>query len=114
MRAPNVLVLSRTGEVFGICCDRAREVSVTSQNDIHQGSQEDKVYHVISDVLAEGSSFVVDKCRRVTGKGRQADVQHVLVLGREGKGCGGEWRLLMLSNVVKFTLCKEETAGAFT
>lgn len=50
MRAPNVLVLSRKGELFGICSDRAREISLTSQNEVHQGNQEDKIYHVVSDV----------------------------------------------------------------
>lgn len=76
------------------------------------GSQEDETYHVISDVQAEGSSFVVDERCRVGGEGGHADVQHVVDLGRQRKGCGGEWRLLMLSDVVKFTLNEEETAEA--
>lgn len=42
MRAPNVLVLSRKGDLFGICCDRAREISLTSHNEMHQGNQKDK------------------------------------------------------------------------
>lgn len=71
---------------------------------------EDKAHHVIGDVKAQGSSFVVDKGCRVGGKGGQADVQHVVDLRRHGKGCGGEWRLLMLPDVVKFALINKETA----
>lgn len=69
-----------------------------------RGNQEDEAHHVICDVQAEGPSFVVDEASRVGGEGRHADVQHAVNLGRQGKGCGGERRLLMLPNVVKFTL----------
>lgn len=74
------------------------------------GSQEDAAHHVIGNVQAEGSRFVVDEGCRVGGECRHADVQHVVDLRWQVKGCGAEWRLLMLPNVVKFTLNDKDTA----
>ena len=73
-------------------------------------NQEDSANHVISDVQAEGSSCVVDEGRIFDGEGGNTDVQHVVDLGRQGKGCGGKRRLLMLPDVVEFTLKDKETA----
>jgi len=73
-------------------------------------NQEDSANHVISDVQAEGSSCVVDEGRRFDGEGGNTDVQHVVDLGRQGKSCGGKRRLLMLPDVVEFTLKDKETA----
>ena len=70
----------------------------------------DSAHHVVSDVQAEGSSCVVDEGCRVDGEGRHADVQHVVDLGRQGKGYRGERRLLMLPDVVKLTLNDGETS----
>lgn len=61
-------------------------------------------HHVVCDVQAEDSSFVVHETCRVGGEGGQGHVHHVVVLGRQGKGCGGERRLLVLPNVVELTL----------
>lgn len=106
MKVPNVLVLSRMGELCGICCDRGRQVvdqcNVVKVNSLR--NQEDTAHHVISDVQAEGSSSVVDKGCRVGSEGRHANIQHIVDLGWQGKGCGGKWRLLMLPDIVKFTL----------
>lgn len=84
---PNVLVLSRIGELFGICHDKVR--MVRDQFDvlkIRYETQEAAVYHVISDGQAEDSSVVVDEGCRVDSKGRHADIQHVVVLGWQVKG----------------------------
>lgn len=110
MKAPNVLVLSRMGEPCGICGDRARKVLDQCDGRKSRLILEVEAHHVVGDVQAEGSGFVVDEGCRVGSEGGQAHVQHVVVLGWQGKGCGGERRLLMLPNVVKFTLSDKETA----
>lgn len=106
MKVPNVAVVSRMGECLGICWCRPRKVSGMSCR--WEWAPEDETYHVIRDVHAEGSSFVVHKSCRVGGESRQGHVQHVVVLGRQRKGWSRERRLLMLPNVVKLALDKEK------
>lgn len=109
IKFPNVLVVSRRGEIFGICYgDRKGQYDVLLVDS--SKCWENGAYHVISDVHAHGSSFVVHKRCRVGSEGRQADIQHAVIFGRQGKGWGREWRLHVLSNVVKFTLNEEEPA----
>ena len=71
-----------------------------------------ETYHVVGDVEAKGSSSVVNKCCRVGGESRHTNVHHVAVLKWQGEGRGEEWRFLMLSNVVKFSLNEEEITSA--
>lgn len=107
IKAPKVLVLSRKGELCGICNDRVRKVGGGCVQKRRCGRESGgKLYHVVSDGQAEDSSFVVDEGCGVGSKGGHADVQHVVGLGRQVKGCGGERGLLMLPDVVKFTLNK--------
>lgn len=106
MKVPNVVVVSRMGERLGICWCGPRKVSGMSCR--WEWGLEDETYHVISDVHAEGSSFVVHKSCRVGGESRQGHVQHVVVLGRQRKGWSRERRLLMLPDVVKLALNKEK------
>lgn len=76
MKTPNVVVLSRMGELRGICSDRVKKVVVqcgimkvdTLRN------EEDEAHHVICDVEAEDSSSVVDERCRVGGEGRHTHV----------------------------------------
>lgn len=72
------------------------------------GGLEGETYHVIGDVHAKSSGFVVHKRCRVDGEGGHADVQHVAVLRRQRKGWSRERRFLMLPNVVKLALSKKE------
>lgn len=67
---------------------------------------EDETYHVIGDVHAESSSFVVHKSSRVDSESRYADVQHVAVLRWQRKGWSRERRFLMLPDVVELALSK--------
>lgn len=94
------------GELLGICWYRPRKVSVKPCG--LDWRPEDETYHVISDVHAENSSFVVHKCCRVGGESRHGDVQHVVVLGWQRKGWSRERRFLMLPDVVKLALSEEE------
>lgn len=105
MKVPNVVVVSRIGDLRGICWYEPRKVSV-KRVDWHGGRLVDETYHVISDVRAQGSRLVVHKCCRVGGESRQADVQHVVVLRWQRKGRSRERRFLMLPDVVKLALRK--------
>lgn len=106
MKVPNVVVVSRMGELLGICWYRPRKVSVNPCGVAWR--PEDETYHVISDVHAENSSLVVHKCCRVGGESRHGDVQHVVILGWQRKGWSRERRFLMLPDVVKLALNEEE------
>lgn len=72
-------------------------------------SQWEASNHVICNVKTEDSSFVVDENGWVGGEGRHSDVQHVVDLGGQREGRGGEGRLLVLPNVIKFPLNNKNT-----
>lgn len=73
------------------------------------GRPEGETHHVVGDVHAEDSGFVVHKRRRVEGEGGHADVDHVAVLLGQRKGRSRERRLLVLPDVVKLALSEERT-----
>lgn len=109
MKVPNVEVLSRRGELLGIWWDRPGEGERKGSGLAGGGRPEGETHHVVGDVHAEDSGFVVHKRRRVEGEGGHADVDHVAVLLGQREGRSRERRLLVLPDVVKLALSEERT-----
>ena len=132
MNAPNVLVFSRIGELWGICWNKDRHkrwccfnlwkkqtitfhfpvlYRITNFQNLPDFpgipefvNQQSLSHHVIGDVEAQGAGLVVHKAGGVGGEGGHANVKHVLVLAGEEEGCGGEGGLHVVADVVELTL----------